>query len=169
MLEAQELVPRVSCVNYLVYLIQSSEQARVLGIDFYSVFSRGSQFKVESLMLRIAKAESFMLISPSRKQVGNYCLRFLAIVRLGSRMPSSAFPSSWNRDPISIQALCWFWISSLFTHLSSLRIIIGKSLFLFELTKLFLLSRKSNSLERPKQAGFCRPQASRAITGAVPG
>jgi len=41
----------------------------VLGIDFYSVFSRGSQFKVESLMVRIAKAECFMLISPSRKQV----------------------------------------------------------------------------------------------------
>lgn len=46
-----------------------SEQARVLGIDFYSVFSRGSQFKVESLMVRIAKAECFMLISPSRTQV----------------------------------------------------------------------------------------------------
>lgn len=41
----------------------------MLGIDFYSVFSRGSQFKVESLMVRIAKAECFMLISPSRKQV----------------------------------------------------------------------------------------------------
>ena len=48
-----------------------SEQARVLGIDFYSVFSRGSQFKVESLMVRIAKAECLMLVSPSRKQVKN--------------------------------------------------------------------------------------------------
>lgn len=57
-LEANELVSR------------TSEQARLLGIDFFSVFSRGSQFKVESLMFRIAKPENFMLISPSRKQVG---------------------------------------------------------------------------------------------------
>ncbi|KAL5049890.1 hypothetical protein BDW71DRAFT_174245 [Aspergillus fruticulosus] len=57
-LNANELIPR------------TSEQARLLGIDFYSVFSRGSQFKVESLMFRIAKPENFMLVSPSRKQVG---------------------------------------------------------------------------------------------------
>ncbi|KAJ5114749.1 hypothetical protein NUU61_000508 [Penicillium alfredii] len=57
-LEANELVPR------------TSEQARLLGIDFCSVFSRGSQFKVESLMFRIAKPENFLLVSPSKKQVG---------------------------------------------------------------------------------------------------
>lgn len=57
-LETNELVER------------TSEQARVLGIDFFSVFSRGSQFKVESLMFRIAKPENFMLVSPSKKQVG---------------------------------------------------------------------------------------------------
>jgi DNA polymerase zeta len=67
-LESQELVARVWYVAFWKVLILS-EQARVLGIDFYSVFNRGSQFKVESLMLRIAKAECFMLISPSRKQV----------------------------------------------------------------------------------------------------
>ena len=49
---------------------RTSEQARLLGIDFFSVFSRGSQFKVESLMFRIAKPENFLLVSPSRKQVG---------------------------------------------------------------------------------------------------
>lgn len=57
-IESNELVSR------------TSEQARLLGVDFYSVFSRGSQFKVESLMFRIAKPENFMLVSPSRKQVG---------------------------------------------------------------------------------------------------
>lgn len=57
-LEANELGPR------------TSEQARLLGIDFASVISRGSQFKVESLMFRIAKPENFLLVSPSRKQVG---------------------------------------------------------------------------------------------------
>jgi DNA polymerase zeta len=57
-LEANELVPR------------TSEQARLLGVDWFSVISRGSQFKVESLMFRIAKPENFILISPSRRQVG---------------------------------------------------------------------------------------------------
>lgn len=57
-LESNELIPRIS------------EQARLLGVDFFSVFSRGSQFKVESLMFRIAKPENFILISPGRKQVG---------------------------------------------------------------------------------------------------
>jgi DNA polymerase zeta len=49
---------------------RTSEQARLLGVDFFSVISRGSQFKVESLMSRIAKPENFILVSPSRKQVG---------------------------------------------------------------------------------------------------
>ncbi|KAI8393678.1 uncharacterized protein BYT42DRAFT_551883 [Radiomyces spectabilis] len=48
---------------------RTAESARVFGIDFYSVITRGSQFKVESTMLRIAKPENYMLISPSRKQV----------------------------------------------------------------------------------------------------
>ncbi|CAO3628897.1 unnamed protein product [Cunninghamella echinulata] len=49
---------------------RTTESARVFGIDFYSVITRGSQFKVESIMFRIAKPENFVLISPSRKQVG---------------------------------------------------------------------------------------------------
>lgn len=50
---------------------RTTEQARLLGIDFSNVFSRGSQFKVESLMFRIAKPENFLLISPSRRQVAS--------------------------------------------------------------------------------------------------
>ena len=57
-LDANELVPR------------TSEQARLIGVDWFSVISRGSQFKVESLMFRIAKPENFILASPSRRQVG---------------------------------------------------------------------------------------------------
>lgn len=48
---------------------KTSESARVFGVDFYSVITRGSQFKVESIMLRIAKPENFILVSPNRKQV----------------------------------------------------------------------------------------------------
>ena len=78
-LEQNELIPR------------TSEQARLLGVDFYSVFSRGSQFKVESLMFRIAKPENFLLVSPSRKQVGQQnALECLPLVM----EPQSAFFNS---------------------------------------------------------------------------
>ena len=78
-LSANELIPR------------TSEQARLLGVDFFSVFSRGSQFKVESLMFRIAKPESFVLVSPSRKQVGaQNALECLPLVM----EPQSAFYNS---------------------------------------------------------------------------
>lgn len=78
-LERNELIPR------------TSEQARLLGVDFFSVFSRGSQFKVESLMFRIAKPENFILVSPSRKQVGGQnALECLPLVM----EPQSAFYNS---------------------------------------------------------------------------
>ena len=78
-LEQNELVPR------------TSEQARLLGVDFFSVFSRGSQFKVESLMFRIAKPENLLLVSPSRKQVGQQnALECLPLVM----EPQSAFYNS---------------------------------------------------------------------------
>lgn len=75
-LEANEIVPR------------TSEQARLLGVDFFAVISRGSQFKVESTMFRIAKPENFILVSPSRKQVGQQnALECLPLVM----EPQSAF------------------------------------------------------------------------------
>ncbi|KAF5313110.1 hypothetical protein D9619_003181 [Psilocybe cf. subviscida] len=49
---------------------KTAEFARVFGIDFFEVISRGSQFKVESFMFRLAKPESFVLISPSKVDVG---------------------------------------------------------------------------------------------------
>ncbi|KAH8743089.1 hypothetical protein F5883DRAFT_634477 [Diaporthe sp. PMI_573] len=78
-LDENELIPR------------TSEQARLLGVDFFSVFSRGSQFKVESIMFRIAKPENFVLVSPSRKQVGGQnALECLPLVM----EPQSAFYNS---------------------------------------------------------------------------
>ncbi|KAI8818419.1 putative DNA polymerase zeta catalytic subunit [Fimicolochytrium jonesii] len=48
---------------------RTSEFARVFGIDFFSVISRGSQYKVESIMARIVKPENFIMASPTKKQV----------------------------------------------------------------------------------------------------
>ncbi|TQS35389.1 hypothetical protein Golomagni_04190 [Golovinomyces magnicellulatus] len=73
------------------FIERTCEQARLLGVDFSSVISRGSQFKVESLMFRIAKPENLLLISPSRKQVGSQnALECLPLVM----EPQSAFYTS---------------------------------------------------------------------------
>ncbi|CAH2007335.1 unnamed protein product [Acanthoscelides obtectus] len=47
---------------------RTSELARLFGIQFYEVLSRGSQFRVESMMLRLAKPLNFIAVSPSVQQ-----------------------------------------------------------------------------------------------------
>ncbi|KAI5607474.1 DNA polymerase zeta catalytic subunit isoform X1 [Silurus asotus] len=47
---------------------RTSEFARVFGIQFYHVLTRGSQYRVESMMLRIAKPLNFIVVSPSVSQ-----------------------------------------------------------------------------------------------------
>ncbi|QPG75661.1 hypothetical protein FOA43_003019 [Brettanomyces nanus] len=61
----------VRLVEQLEIIEKVIEQSRLLGIDFNSIIYRGSQFKVESLLVRLAKAEDYILVSPSRKQVFN--------------------------------------------------------------------------------------------------
>ncbi|KAF8973932.1 hypothetical protein BDZ97DRAFT_1647924 [Flammula alnicola] len=72
-------------------ITKTAEFARVFGVDFFSVISRGSQFKVESFLFRLAKPESFVLISPSKNDVGKQnaaeCMPLIM-------EPASAFYSS---------------------------------------------------------------------------
>lgn len=44
------------CVSvlYVCVCCLRAESARLYGIDFYSVLSRGSQYRVEAVMLRVA-------------------------------------------------------------------------------------------------------------------
>lgn len=55
---------------------RTSELARVFGIDFFSVLSRGSQYRVESMLVRLAHTQNYVLISPGHQQVfvTFYCL-----------------------------------------------------------------------------------------------
>lgn len=56
-------------------------QARVIGIDFYSSLTRGSQFMVESVLSRLAKRENYLLPSPSKAQVGQQnALEYIPLV-----------------------------------------------------------------------------------------
>ncbi|KAF9430485.1 DNA polymerase zeta [Podila epigama] len=60
-----------------------------------SVISRGSQYKVESLMVRLGKPENFLMVSPSRAQVGaQRALEFIPMVM----EPESGF----YEDPVVV-------------------------------------------------------------------
>ena len=50
---------------------RTSELARVFGIDFNSVIVRGSQYRVESMMLRLAHSQNFVALSPTKEGLAN--------------------------------------------------------------------------------------------------
>ncbi|CAG0884565.1 unnamed protein product [Cyprideis torosa] len=52
----------------LDFVGRTSELARLFGIQFFEVLSRGSQFRVESIMLRLAKGKNLVSVSPSVEQ-----------------------------------------------------------------------------------------------------
>ncbi|XP_069017932.1 DNA polymerase zeta catalytic subunit isoform X2 [Embiotoca jacksoni] len=47
---------------------RTSELARLFGIQFYHVLTRGSQYRVESMMLRVAKPLNYIPVTPSMQQ-----------------------------------------------------------------------------------------------------
>ena len=48
---------------------RTAELAKTFGIDFYAVLSRGSQYRVESMLLRLAHTQNCLCPSPTREQV----------------------------------------------------------------------------------------------------
>lgn len=73
------------------FVLRNVEQSRLIGVDFYSNFYRGSQFKVESILLRIAKEENMLLDSPSKAQVHE--MRALDVVPLIMEPDSNFYKS----------------------------------------------------------------------------
>ncbi|KYN29250.1 DNA polymerase zeta catalytic subunit [Trachymyrmex cornetzi] len=62
------VVGTLKLLGHLDVIGRTCELARLFGIQFYEVFSRGSQFRVESMMLRLAKPMNYIPISPSMHQ-----------------------------------------------------------------------------------------------------
>ncbi|KAJ8883586.1 hypothetical protein PR048_015430 [Dryococelus australis] len=58
----------VRLLEQLDLLTTTSELARLFGIQFHEVLTRGSQFRVESMMLRLAILHNYVAVSPSVKQ-----------------------------------------------------------------------------------------------------
>lgn len=48
---------------------RTCEFARLFGVDFFSIVSRGSQFKVEAMLLRLGHLESFIFPTPSKAEI----------------------------------------------------------------------------------------------------
>lgn len=112
LLEEVDVVTKTALVPYLclnssaISPASYSEFARVFGVDFFSVLTRGSQFKVESFIFRIAKPESFVLISPSKEDVRFLvCMIqnfFLMANRTGRHAKCSRVYASYNGTGIWI-------------------------------------------------------------------
>ena len=47
---------------------RTAELARSFGIDFQSVLTRGSQYRVESMLVRLAHTQNYLMLAPSREQ-----------------------------------------------------------------------------------------------------
>ena len=84
-----ELIDKLDLVRRI------SESSRLYGVDFYSVISRGSQFKVEAVMLRVAHKKDFVAIAPSKHAVANQAA--MAVIPLIMEPQSNFYV-----DPIAV-------------------------------------------------------------------
>lgn len=84
-----EVILRI--IDLQEFVLRNVELSRLIGVDFYSNFYRGSQFKVESILIRIAKPENMLLNSPSKAQV--HAMKPLEVVPLIME-PDSGFYKS---------------------------------------------------------------------------
>lgn len=62
----------IQLLEKLDIIRRTSEYARLYGIDFFSVLSRGSQYRVEASMLRIAHSLGYLAASATKSQVSRY-------------------------------------------------------------------------------------------------
>ena len=70
----------MAATNAVIPVSPGSEMARLFGIDFYSVLTRGSQYRVEAVMLRTALPLGYRLPSASRQQVREFpCIAALHV------------------------------------------------------------------------------------------
>ncbi|KAF7141185.1 hypothetical protein RHSIM_Rhsim06G0107400 [Rhododendron simsii] len=64
-------------MNQLDMINRTSELACVFGIDFFSVLSRGLQYHVESMLMRLVCTQNYAAISPGGQQVFVSCLTLM--------------------------------------------------------------------------------------------
>lgn len=75
-------------LSSLDVLGRTAEMARLYGMDFFSVLSRGSQYRVECMLVRLTKPLNFLHFSPSKEDVGSQIHLFLRFSSLTSLLHS---------------------------------------------------------------------------------
>ncbi|CAI2383194.1 unnamed protein product [Moneuplotes crassus] len=88
---------------------RSITMAKTYGIDLQSVESRGTQYRVESMLSRIARVNKFLLLSPTQEQVWNQSL--LEVIPLVME-PERAF----HLDPVSVLDFQSLYPSIIISH-----------------------------------------------------
>ncbi|KAM3727658.1 DNA polymerase zeta catalytic subunit [Dirofilaria immitis] len=82
-------------LSRLNFFTKTSEMARLYGIQFNEVLTRGSQFRVESMLLRLARREKYVAPSISPAQRGAMCSP--------ETLPLTMEPESgFYRDPVIV-------------------------------------------------------------------
>lgn len=56
-------------VDSMNFIHRDINMANVYGIDYESIMTRGSQFRVEAILSKISKSLDFVLLSASAEQV----------------------------------------------------------------------------------------------------
>jgi DNA polymerase zeta len=105
-----DLITKTSYVSREKYLPDDiyalcREFARVFGVDFMSVITRGSQLKVEAFMFRLAKQESFVLVSPSREDVSVFIHPSRRPGTLANQLPQVGLQNAAECIPMIMCAL----------------------------------------------------------------
>ena len=77
------------------FLIKSVEFSRLFGIDLFSTFTRGSQYRVESILINAAHTENYLLRTPTEADVRQ--------MRAAQGLPLTMEPvSNYYKDPVVI-------------------------------------------------------------------
>lgn len=89
----------INCISNLTlktsFLIKSIEFSRLFGIDLFSTLTRGSQYRVESILISAAHSENFLLKTPTEPDVRK--------MRAAQGLPLTMEPiSDYYKDPIVI-------------------------------------------------------------------
>ena len=101
------------------FLVKSIEFSRLFGIDLFSTLTRGSQYRVESILISAAHSENFLLRTPTEMDVRN--------MRAAQGLPLTMEPvSNYYRDPIVVLDFQSLYPSMIIAHNFCYSTIFGK-------------------------------------------
>lgn len=91
------------------FLVKSIEFSRLFGIDLFSTLTRGSQYRVESILISAAHSEGFLLRTPTENDVRN--------MRAAQGLPLTMEPvSNYYRDPMIVLDFQSLYPSMIIAH-----------------------------------------------------